>query len=176
MATAKAYDPYEDAGLAFSDTDVAEYSPKAWADERVGELMERHALMQRRYDIPRLESPEWWAQGAALLRSKIGWYCIRMELVAPAEEDWELPSPMSKAGKALTVAAQSVTPEDFLGSWRAEVESALRYVVTIGRRASGRWDKAMKKKSNQLANCVHTEILACDKLEVALQSRPNART
>lgn len=168
MANAKAYDSYEDVGMAFSDDDCAAYDPEVWATERVTYLREGELLLRRRTELD-LSNPKWWQAQHVRLKNLIRWYCVA--LVLPLEEDEDLPAPTSAAGKRITAKAVSLEEAGFVGEWQANAEAALRYVVTIGRRSSKDWPKSMRSQSNKLANCVVREVNICQLAESELDAR-----
>lgn len=173
MAKASVYDTYEDVGMAFTDQEVAEWSPKAWAEDRVLFLIQQARILHRRSTIPQISKPAWSEASAKRLLDVAAWYCRAMELEGISREEMlDLPEPRSAEGRKLTTMAQECEPEDWVGSMAAEAEAAMRKVVTMGRRASSRkdWKKADGKASNRLANCVMKEINLADHLGVQLAS------
>lgn len=169
VATANAYDEWNDVGMAFSNTTVAEYNPQAWALERVKEVQEKVMIVRRRteLDLPR---PVWWKDAHRRLSYVFTWYPRAMEF--PREELPELPDRKTREGKHYTALATALTEEDWLAEWTVDAEDALRYVVTIGRRCIGRsgWTKKDSKASNKLANCVKNEVDACVWLDKRLSA------
>ena len=109
-----------------------------------------------------------------MLRDRIMWYCKAMYLDGPTEQELGdvLPKPQSAAGKALALAAVGLTAEKWVGQWGADAEAEMRYVVTIGRRASAscKWDRLTDKASNRLANCVNGELHAVQLLDQKIQA------
>lgn len=173
MATATAYDSWDDPGLAFSEDDVAQWDMQAWAEERVARLCAHFHVALRRSELPGIEKPVWWRKAADKVLDLMTWYCVSMEVSGLDREAARvLPDPSSVAGKALTKQALELTPEDWLGVWASGAEGAMRHVVTIGRRKGGKGcTKLEKKRSNKLANCVFKEISQCQRLETMLESR-----
>lgn len=175
MAKARLYDDREDAGLTFSTDELEAHTPEQWAQERVAKLCAMRQVVMRRIELPDVPKPLWWKEVAKNLRDKIGWYCKAIPLVACTPQelgDEGLPGRNSNAGKELSKAASFLDEEAFLGQWAVEADDALRYVVTIGRRASAhcKWSSAMQKQSNRLANCVRQELFVIEKLEKTLAS------
>lgn len=175
MATAAAYDGWDDAGMVFSTDELEEYDPRAWASERVARLCAMRQVVQRYVELPDIPKPMWWKEVSKGMRQKITWYVTALLLVPPTEEEIGdvLPGRTSAAGKKLSLAAVGLEPCDWLGAWENDASASKRYVVTIGRRAgaSCKWDKQTKKQSNVLANCVSQELHLLQKLDEVLTSR-----
>lgn len=173
MATAARYDSWDDAGMAFSSDELEAHDPKVWASERVAKLCAMRQVLERYLELPGIEKPVWWKEVSKGLRYKITWYVKAMLLVPPTPEEIGdvLPSRQSAAGKKLSLATVNLEPRSWLGAWGADAEHSMRYVVTIGRRAGAQWEKAMKKQSNVLANCVEQELQLLRKLDETLASR-----
>jgi len=180
MAKAKGYDDWEDAGMAFSSDELDAYQPVEWAQQRVARLCAMRQVVMRHLELPDIAKPLWWRDAAKWLRDKIGWYCTAMHLTPPTEEELGnvLPDRKTAAGKALSKEASLLDARDWLGAWAAETEAAMRYVVTIGRRASAscKWDAFTNKASNRLANCVNGELQLQRKLDETLVSRERPQT
>lgn len=173
MATATSYDEWEDVGLAFTAEEVASYDPQKWAEDRVTYLVEKARVIQRRSTIPGLGKQVWCEEAAKRLLDVAAWYCRALEIPGIVrEEALDLPSAKTADGRKLTSLAQAAEPENWLGALAAEGEVAMRYVVTVGRRASSRpdWKRAQGKQSNKLANCVMKEINVAAHLEAQLIS------
>lgn len=175
VARAKVYDDREDAGLSFSVDELEAYDPEQWAQERVAKLCAMRQVVMRRIELPDVPKLLWHKEMAKNLRDKIGWYCKAVPLVAATPEelgDVGLPGRNTVRGKELSKAAAFLEEEVFLGQWATEAEDALRYVVTIGRRAGAhcKWSSAKHKQSNRLANCVRQELFVIEKLERSLAS------
>lgn len=175
MARARAYDEWEDAGLTFSTDELEAWDPAQWASDRVAKLCSMRQVAMRRTELPDIPKPLWWKEATKNLRDKITWYCKAVPLVAVTEEelgDENLPSRNSVRGKALSKAASLLDEDAFVGQWAVDAEDALRYVVTIGRRAGAhcKWTTAQHKQSNRLANCIRQELFVTDKLEKSLAS------
>jgi hypothetical protein len=178
MATARAYDAYQDTGMAFSEDDIRSYDPQAWAQERVVNLQKIANLMARKAAITDVK-PKWWADFVKYIYQNIGWYCVAMEI--PKPEELAPPDPRSVQGKALTIMAQELTEEDALGRWRSKADSALKYVVTIGRACAGNspvsgWKKKESKLNNKLANCVMREVSLAMRMEQELESKGGGKS
>lgn len=175
MARASAYDEFDDGGMAFSSEELWEYKPEQWAQERVALLCAMRQVVMRRIELPDVPKPIWWKEAAKLLENKIDWYCRAVPLVGatPEEKGSEgLPGRTSAKGKELSKAASLLDEHDWVGRWHEDASTALRYVVTIGRRAAAqcKWSKETMKASNRLANCVTQEVDACERLEKILAS------
>lgn len=181
MATAEIYNVWEDVGMAFSVEECDSYDPKEWAEHRIAQLLGACQLVYRRTQLPNLSKPVWWEEVDKRLWKCVTWYCMAMERPGISREDdivavVEALGAKSSEGKALTKRALDLVEEDWLGAWRADAESSMRYVVTIGRRCVGRkdWRKAQRSLNNRLANAVSKEIALIDKLEASLSSRSTA--
>ena len=180
MATATSYDEWDDAGLAFTEALCQEYRPQKWAEEHVAQLAASIRILKRKVDLPDIEKPEWWKKALSVMERNASWYCVAMEIPALEAEDAAAPGPQTKAGKAITMAAQALEPRDFLTDLQASAEANMRYVVSIGRRCMGNrtvsgWVKMDGKFSNKLANCVMKEITSCAHLEKQLDSRKKSK-
>lgn len=178
MATAASYDQWADAGMAFTDEELKAYGPGLWAEERVKEVLDRWAVAHRKAGLPGIEAPKWWEDVSKKMLDVVSWYCVALALPGIDREALRdgLPTPSSAEGKALTKRALDATPDGFLGSWSADAEAQMRYVVTIGRacwmaKGTSGWKKATNKESNRLANCLMKEINLTQRLDQTLSSR-----
>lgn len=177
MATAKAYDQYEDAALTFSDEEILAHDPQRWAEQRVSELiLAKYWPLVRMSELADAAKPGWARQSSSYVRSLCRWYCIAMEIDAPSDTEYTLPDSRNKIGRQVTMMAQSLVPEEFVQAWGAEAHRELTYVVTIGRRCISKssvtgWDVGTKKLSNKLANCLVREIACAAKLQDLLSHR-----
>jgi len=177
MATAVAYDQWEDAGLAFSEDQLKNFSPTLVAAARVNWMVEQIPIVLRRADLAGL--PKWWQEVARKMEDVMGWYCV--VAVLPAVDRVDLHS-LVNAGtpaerKKQTLAAHSLGTEmEFLNAWHTEVRGTMIELVTLGRRCSSStavsgWKKADKKMANKVANAVDREAHAIDVLRQQLVSR-----
>lgn len=168
MATARLYDQWEDAGMAFTEEDLESYSPQRWAEQRIEKMMGRYVVVCRRAELAE-DKPQWWKDFASGIKKVVGWYCVAMEL---PKMEMDSASASLTAGKRLTAQARDLTPEVALGVWQTDAEAAMRHVVTLGRRCAGRgWKKGERSLSNKLANCVMREHTLAAKLERQLASK-----
>lgn len=173
MATARAYDAYQDTGLAFSEDEIREYDSQVWAQERVERLGKIQLVLMRKAELTD-SKPKWWDGFAKRVAQIVGWYCVAMEVPKPPTPT--LPDPHSAEGKRLTIQAQELDEDDALGKWRSSADKSLRFVVTIGRACGGNrpvsgWKKKEVRLSNRLANCVMREVQLADKMEEELASK-----
>jgi len=177
MATAAAYDEWEDVGVSFSEEDLRNYRPGDWASERVARLLKVGVVLLRREDLPDMPKPGWTKKARqAVLQRMITWYCQALDVPCPEISPDELRvDPKSSEGKAITKAALELKPADIIGLLRGEAEAGMRHVVTIGRRCASQksvsgWKKADGSYSNKLANAIQVEIRQWNKLETELES------
>lgn len=173
MASASAYDHWDDPGLAFTEEDLASHDPQKVAEVRVAALLHRFQVAKRRAELPDLEKPQWWAEVSKRLLDVVTWYCVALEIPGiNREAAQELPPASSQEGKALTKEALNATPSDWLAEWAEEAESSARYAVTLGRRCIGKgWPKRNRSLSNKMANCFTKELNLIQKFESMLVSR-----
>lgn len=174
MATAIAYDQWDDPGLAFTEEDLASWDLKAFGNERVEYLLRWHRLFLRRAEIPDMPKPEWWKEFVKPLLNAATWYCHALGLEGVMTDAAStLPPAASEEGKALTKDALNADPSDVAHEIMGDVEVALHHAVTIGRRCVGKgaWKKEQKSLSNKLANCLMKERSLAEKMEAALASR-----
>lgn len=174
MATAEAYDDWDDPGLAFTDEQCKEYDPKAVAAVRVNELLATIPLAIRRSQLG--EKVKWWETVAAKMTDCVTWYCVVAGL--PGIDRAALHTlPTDKALTALTVRARDLgEPEDFLDVWRASVRSEMVSHVTLGRRCAGSrklsgWGKAERSMSNKIANALMKELAVVQRSADSLTAR-----
>jgi hypothetical protein len=173
MASAGAYDEWDDAGMAFTDEECSGYRPKVFAEKRVSAIGEAILVLMRREAIEGLPMPEWWHEVRQGLERIASWYCVSQEIPALA---LALPPSSSQEFKKLAAAAQKLDAESFVGQYLADAEANMRYVVTLGRRCMGNakmsgWKKTDGKASNKLANCVMKERNFGEKIRGTLTAR-----
>lgn len=177
MATAEAYDDWDDPGLAFTDEQCKEYDPKAVAAVRVNELLGLVPLAIRRSQLG--EKSKWWTDIAARMTDCVTWYCVVAGLPGIDRAALHAQAEMvdKKALTQLTVAARDIgEPEEFLAVWQARVRSEMVQHVTLGRRCAGSrklsgWTKADRSMSNKIANALMKEINVVSKMAEALTAR-----
>lgn len=169
MASASTFDEYEDVGLAFTESTLQEWDPKAWAESRVVYLMRRATVAQMMADSYMVVGPQaTMAKAHSLVVDIATWTCRAMELTGVNRD----PQWSGKQTKSMKADALRLSPVEWTEEFRADAEVAMRSVVTLGRRAAGvcRWTKAQRSASNKLANCVGKELWAAGKVEVMLNS------
>lgn len=172
MATAGAYDEWEDVGMAFTEEDIASYDPQKWADQHALDLVQRIKVFLRHAELPKVEKPDWWSKAADRYIDVITWLCVATEIPGIDREAIRtLPDAKSAEGKVLTKEALDLVPEEWLGYCSEANEADLRYVVTIGRRCGKGWGKRNRSLNNKLANALVRERAALLKLEDLLNSR-----
>jgi hypothetical protein len=167
VATASAYDQYEDAGIAFAQEDVDGYDPAEWAAGHVEALAQYGLTVRRRAELE-TDKPVWWAGAAKRMDACIGWMCVALELNR-AQYEVAMPEPKTASGKRNTTLAHALTPQDVVGHLREGAIGGLVYTVSIGRRKRG--TKLYRSQCNKLANALVQQLHAADKLEEELQSR-----
>lgn len=176
MATATAYNDFEDPGLAFGEEELKSWNIKEFSEERVAMLINARRILIRSLEIPQISMPALRRHAAKNLRDISSWYCVAIEIPGIKQDVEALLDPHSPEGKALTKAARDLDLADWLGDWHAPAETAMRKVVTLGRRCASvpqvsGWKKADGKLSNKLANCLMKELNAIDKLSLKLEAR-----
>jgi hypothetical protein len=176
VATAEAYDQWDDPGLTFTDTQCAEFRPQTTAAVRMNELLEMIPLALRRSQLG--EKAQWWTQVAHKMVDCVTWYAVVAEL--PGIDRAEvLVEP--EATKEVTVAARKLgEPQEFMATWHQGVRAELLVHVTLGRRCSGSrkvsgWTKRDRSISNKVANALNKELSTCGRLETMLASRTSAK-
>lgn len=175
MATASAYDQWDDPGLAFTEEDLAGWDVKVMAEERVADLLARTRLALRRAELPDLPMPDLWKEASKSILNAATWWCQAVTIPGVVrEEATTLPPADSPEGKALTKEALNAEAAEWLAEWLADVEASLHHLVTIGRRCvtKGVWKgKEKKSLSNKAANALMKEYSLITKLEAMLESK-----
>lgn len=169
MASAPAFDEYEDVGMAFTEAALEEWDPKAWAESRVVYLMKQSHIVELMAQSYSVVGPEATMRKASSMIVDIAtWMCRAMELSGVNRE----PNWNDGQLKAMKSEALRLEPSAWLEAWRSEADVAMRVVVTSGRRAAGvcKWTKGQRSLSNKLANCVGKELWVAEKVEVSLNS------
>jgi hypothetical protein len=169
VATAKAYDQWEDPGLAFSDVECAEYDPQAWADQHVEGLASEYRVLLRKEHINGMDNPAWLKEARTRLASLIRWFCVAMEIDALPDEAYALPKANTSLGRRLTITAQELDEAAWAAGGQARVRADLARMVTLGRRV--KLSKAERSYGNKLANCLTRELAFYEKMEQGLRSR-----
>lgn len=174
MATAIAYNQWEDPGLSFTEEEVEAFNPQELGKLRLDYVLSLWAVAHRRADLPGTDKPVWWRSAEKMVFSVGRWYCMALELPGLDKEalTLALPSSQTAEGKKLAKAVVNAEPEEWLGEWIANAEACMRYAVTLGRRhASQHKNKNSKRLANKLANCITREMDACTRLTVLFESR-----
>lgn len=172
MATAEAYDDFDDPGLAFTDEQVKEYRPQIVASVRVNWLLEHIPLVLRRSQLG--EKAQWWTKVGHKMVDVVTWYCVVAELPGIDREEL-MKEP--EAEKALTLAARKLgEPDEFLAEWASLIRTEMVQHVTLGRRCSSAraissWGKRERSISNKVANALKKELDATGRLGSVLASR-----
>ena len=173
MASATAYDQYEDAGLAFSDEDLKAWDIKEWGEERLVYLVAKRSLPLRSSQLRDAPKPVFTAKLVKAMADCITWDCLSLGLrnVTAGEMD-DLPSPPEQAGQELNVAALAWRSGigSWIDQWESEALIELQHLVTIGRRCGSIWKKHERSLSNKAANCLMREINVCTKYRTVLES------
>lgn len=172
MARSAQYDEWEDAGLAFSDDELAAFELDAWCLNHLEEMEERLKVLARRQTIPNVSKPEWTKKAGTTILGKAKWFCVAAGLPAmDLDELFDLPDAKSADGKALTQAAQALEPVEWLPGYRTELEGEVRHLVTIVRRLPTP-TKAERSKGNRVVNALLREIDGIEHLQALLDSLP----
>lgn len=177
MATAEAYDQWDDPGLTFTDEQCHEYKPQTTAAVRMNELLELIPLALLRSQLG--EKPQWWVKVAHKMVDCVTWYAVVAEL--PGIDRAEVLEEPQRTTE-LTVAARKLgEPDEFLATWRQGVRAEMVIHVTLGRRCSGSrkisgWTKRERSVSNKVANALTKELGVCDHLEQMLNARTARRS
>lgn len=170
MAKAQAYNEWEDAGLTFSTDELEDWDPHEWAVERVRWFAFQHLVFVRRSYHVDCSNPAFCLKVRHYLRTRAVDYFRGMEIsrttVAPLEEA-SMPDDDTPEYKAIAVAAAKLDEITWLKEYGLDIETSMRHVVTIGRRASAQWawKKSVDRQSNKLANCLKNEFTMVQKLE-----------
>lgn len=179
MARSEFFDQWEDPGLAFSDTELAEFKVDTFLEQHLAGVLVLCVVLQRRSELPEMSKPQFMDKVATWLRSRATWEVTKGGLDAI---DWDdvlkLPSPTSKDGKALTARALAVVPEEWLPEQRAAAQVVVQQYVTISRRAATaqKWKKADQRKSNQVGYALVKYVEGYDHWTEELESLPKAST
>jgi hypothetical protein len=176
MATAEAYNDYDDPGMAFGEDEVKAYKPELWAEGRVKELVERCKVVAALLALGE-DKPVFWKSMAGWLHNVVSWYCRVAELDGV---DFDALSTAAVKDKACIAAARKVMSlgaDAWVHEWQSEADRHIRYVVTLGRRCAtsktlSGWTKRDRSISNKLANAIMGELRAADKALVTLNSVP----
>lgn len=174
MATAEAYDQWDDPGLAFSEEQIKACNPKASAAERVNALIEIVPVVLRRSELG--TKAKWWEKVADKMVDVITWYCVVAELPGIDREGIRIHA----NDKAITLRAHKLgTEEEFMRIWHSTVSGVLVTHVTLGRRcASARalsgWTKKERSLSNRVANAIFKELTVIHRMDEALASRTSS--
>lgn len=185
MATAVAYDDWEDPGMAFSEEELLAFDPCAWMATHLRTLADEMVMWQRRTELPDMPKP-WMAREILVRMVRTMSWSASTACGKPLEEvvGWQnhtdivLPDPTSKEGKALSQRALNCDAEAWLGERRAHVEGDLRIVVTTMRRRFGikKPAKAVRSAGNKFVNCLVRELNLLDTLKKELDKQPKSRT
>lgn len=175
MATAEAYDQYDDPGMAFTDEQCAAYDPKAVAAVRVNALQNYAPLALRRSQLG--EKAKWWEKVHAKILDVMSWYCVVAEIPGIDRELMHKLPTDDKELRKLTVDARNLgTEEEFVVRWHGEAVAEMMQHVTLGRRCSlskkmSGWGKKERSLSNRVANAITKEISTIERLTEMLASR-----
>lgn len=169
MATAQAYDEFEDPGLSFSDEELTQWSIQGWVIEHISDLLFKLAVLNRYSTIPNMQKQTTAMEAAKMVFSSATFYCLKALLPGLERASaFELPDPKSEEGRRLTAVAVNVDLPKFIDEWVGSAEAARRYFVTIGRRANVAqgWGKGQRSISNQVANAITQEINKAQKIQL----------
>lgn len=176
MATAEAYDDWDDPGMAFNDEQVESYEPQACAAVRMNWLLGSIPLAVRRAQLG--EKAKWWETVAAKQADLVTWYAVVAELPGVDREGLLGVDGVDGADlRKLTVGARDMgDPLDWLAEWSSMVDQEMRGHVTLGRRCAtskkmSGWGKRERSISNKVANALHKEQTTIARLALQLRSR-----
>lgn len=176
MARSSAYDQWEDAGLAFTDTEVADFNVQALAERHLLWLCGVVRIVARREQLPNMPKPKFNQTMLKMLKARATWLCVAagietVDLVAVCT----LPDPKSKEGKELTQEALNAEPEEFLNTIKARLVALMTNFVTLSRRAAGpqKWKKQEHSRSNKVANAIAGDIRTVEQLLETLTTLPD---
>lgn len=172
MATASAYDQWEDPGLAFGEDEIAGHVVSAVAEARVNWLLHMAVVIEKLLAMPDAPKRQWWMKVQAKMVDTVTWYCRTAELQGiDRGAVKELPLPSSPAGKSLAKDALDLmkNEEEFVAVWNAQLKGIMVQHVTIGRRCASakqisKWSKKESSLSNKIANAITKEM------DVAMQA------
>lgn len=172
MGRASTYGEWEDVGLAFTDEEVASWTPEAWVDQRIDHLGRLVLVLDRRAGLPDVSKPQWSAKAREVLKQKANWYArCRGEGI-----DWSFLSEFdarSKGGKEITAEAVALEPSVWVDEEEADAIVDLRCFVTMCRRA--KLVRAQVKLGNRLANALQNEANAYAHLRKELAASPKGK-
>jgi hypothetical protein len=145
-----------DTGLAISDTDVAEWSPLAWAQERIQYLIGLHRELHALWNIS--GERKWIDKTMQSIRVVVKQYTEVCELPAiEVDEAWFAPSTQLREGKKFLAGIEHKELEDWIAVWTQEAWRARAYVATLNH-AHFAWRKgegaAMGKEERKVFNSV----------------------
>lgn len=177
MAVAKVYDEFEDVGLSFTEEEVRDWDPQAWAQDRVDRIVQLTLVARSRADQP-IDKEEFWKWMASGLANVATWYCRALELPGlDREEDLSLGSLSPSERKKIRAEALRIGDgEGWILEGLSSGQAALGYVVTIGRRSfmspvgRGSRGRVSKSRGNKLANAVMKEVTFFTKAEAKFNS------
>jgi hypothetical protein len=175
MASAAAYDEWEDPGKAFSDQEVEGYSVLKEAEARMQYLHRQLLLVEKARTFKDHAKPAWMTKQSKRLLQVMGWLCKAVELEGFNDEEMkELPLATSAAGKALAKEAQQIDWEGWINHAIQSTEAALIYHVSLSRRCAGRWAKRERSLSNKYANALNGQRRSFQQALVEFQSSKKA--
>lgn len=177
MASASAYDEFEDAGMAFTADQVGAYQVATAIEERIAVLCRELHVVTRRMALPGTEKPVWHQHAQRALVTSITWLLRVGSLPGKSEDELTaLPAPTTAAGKALTKEAQTMEPVDWCAAMLSDAENELVQAVTLGRRAQSAqsWPKAQRSLSNKYANALNGQRRAFETLRTELETGKQA--
>lgn len=168
MATAKNLDEFEDYGLAFSEDEVKEYSVEKVAEERLSWLIENYNVIYcywRISEYGNVGSRMWSKEAFKKLKPHLAYLCIAGSLPVLDYNDLGL-----YESEFIARAQKIEFVEDYVRELKVDTKSWLVRNVTLGRRASGRWNKSDRSVSNKVCNAVLNQLTLIDKWLVELSS------
>lgn len=176
MAIAQKYNEFDDPGLVVQEEVVEEWTPTAFLEGRKNALIQRALWLTRRLEMG-MEMPKTTQSTLNRVKSTASWMCVAAGIEGI---DWSValavPDPNSTEGKALSKSVLDRSFSDWVYGWGADADEALRYYVTVTRRAVAHpspniyWGRELKKKSNRCTNALVVECQAVQKVVGELAS------
>jgi len=169
-----AYEEFLDAGLEFTDQEVASWNPLAWAKERQVYLRGLHQQLSALRNVS--GELKWIEKTQGVIKICHAQY-VRLTLEDVAREDeleaWYPPDKATSAGKKF-LTSLTYDLDAWAAEWVHDAEMARSYVATIGDRAKQMVLVAAKAKTQGVAPSEARDIMQKAKVEArGLRSQNN---